>query len=202
MISSNMNELMKFKKGGKLLPVWIVLVMIATFSAKAHQFIPLSIETLIEQSHWVVQGRVIEKSCHWDEYGSIFTRITLDQVDVWKGESSGETFTFIQAGGTLGDVKMVATGEPNYQLREEVVVFLSRNKRGEGVSVGMAQGKFKTWLRKSDQELMAFNLFHGAPDPEAGAGVGAQASSWEEAVQKASGLTVTDLKQQVQSYEK
>lgn len=200
MIASNMSEFMKKKRGGRFLPVWMTLVMIATFSVKAHQFIPLSIETLIEQSHWVVQGRVVQKSCHWDEHGSIFTRITLDQVDVWKGESSGDTFTFIQAGGTLGDVQMVATGEPNYKLREEVVVFLSRNQRGEGVSVGMAQGKFKTWLRESDQELMAFNLFHGAPDPEVNSG--SAASSWEKAVQKANGLTVTDLKEQVQAYEK
>ena len=92
---------------------WIVT------NALSHQFLPLSIDQLVEESHWVVQGRVVEKSCHWDGQGRIFTQIKLDRVDVWKGESTGETFTFIQAGGTLGDIQMVATGEPNYQLREE-----------------------------------------------------------------------------------
>lgn len=165
--------------------------------ALSHQFIPLSIDQLVEESHWVVQGRVVEKSCHWDGQGRIFTQIKLDRVDVWKGESTGETFTFIQAGGTLGDIQMVATGEPTYQLREEVVVFLDKNQRGEGVSVGMAQGKFKTWLRESDQELMAFNLFHGAPQMDA-----STSSSWTLAQAKAQGLTVSELKERVVHYEK
>lgn len=170
---------------------WIVT------NALSHQFISLSIDQLVEESHWVVQGRVVEKSCHWDGQGRIFTQIKLDRVDVWKGESTGETFTFIQAGGTLGDIQMVATGEPIYQLREEVVVFLDKNQRGEGVSVGMAQGKFKTWLRENDQELMAFNLFHGAPPMDA-----STASAWTLAQAKAQGLTVTELKDRVVHYEK
>ncbi len=194
-----MSVIGKLLKGGLASLFGLGLMSSLTFSAGAHQFVPLSIERLIQESYWVVQGRVIEKSCHWDERGSIFTRITLDQTDVWKGESVSETFTFIQAGGTLGDLRMVAMGEPNYSLKEQVIVFLSRNQRGEGVSVGMAQGKFKVWLRESDQELMTYNLFHGAPEPDSGTG---SKSAWDTANQKAQGLTVRDLKERVIFYEK
>ena len=127
------------------------------FSAVALDSKPLSIDALAEEADRVVHGVVLSKSCQRDGQGRIFTRVQLRIDDVWKG--SHGTANIVHAGGVLGDEATIARSQEQYAIGEEIVAFIKMNGGGEGVTVGMSQGKF-TVIRRGEKTFV-FNPFHG-----------------------------------------
>jgi hypothetical protein len=127
-------------------------ILIAGFSlvaaAGATQIRPLSIEDLSGRAERIVHGRVLSKSVQRDSEGRIFTRVELTVIEHWRGAAEANRFTIVHAGGVLGERGLVVSGGEEFGIDEEVVVFVTLNGRGEGVCVGMAQGKFKVTGRQ------------------------------------------------------
>jgi hypothetical protein len=134
-------------------------------SLRAIQFTPLSIEQLTRESALVVRGTVLSKSCQRDSAGRIFTKVELEVAEVWKGTLLTNRFTVVHGGGILGDRKATVSGQVEYGIGEEVVAFLVLNQRGEGVTIGLAQGKFQITLEAGTGERLAHNLFYGESAP-------------------------------------
>jgi hypothetical protein len=130
-------------------------------SLRAIQFTPLSIEQLTKESTLVVRATVLSKSCQRDPAGRIFTKVELEVAEIWKGSLPTNRFTVVHGGGILGDRKATVSGQVEYALGEEVVAFLVLNHRGEGVTLGLAQGKFQIRQEAGTGERLAHNLFHG-----------------------------------------
>src|SRR5438034_741781 len=130
-------------------------------SLRAIQFTPLSIEQLAQESALIVQGTVLSKSCQRDSAGRIFTKVELGIAEVWKGSLATNRFTVVHGGGILGDRRATVSGQVEYELGEEVVAFLVFNHRGEGVTLGLAQGKFHIWKEAETGERLVHNLLHG-----------------------------------------
>lgn len=107
----------------------------------ATQFLPLPVDELTRAADVILQGEVVSRTCDRDSRGRLTTRIELAVSEVWKGPSA-EKLTVIQAGGTLGDQRQFVTGQPEYRIGEKVVAFLALNHAGEGVTLGLAHGKF------------------------------------------------------------
>ncbi len=82
---------------------------------------PLSIEQLTENSTLVVQGRVLSKSCQRDPAGRIYTRVSLQVAEVWKGSLPQNPFHIVHGGGILGDRKATVSGQVEFGIGEEVV---------------------------------------------------------------------------------
>src|SRR5947207_3049369 len=57
--------------------------------------------------------------------------------------------------------KATVSGQVEYGIGEEVVAFLVLNHRGEGVTLGLAQGKFHIGKEAETGERLVHNLFHG-----------------------------------------
>jgi hypothetical protein len=127
-------------------------------------FTPLSIETLGRDAQIVVQGTVASTTCQRDAQGRIYTRIELQISDVWKGAINGSPFVIVHGGGVLGDEQQRVSGQVHYRLGEEVVAFLIRNSRGEGVTLGLLQGKFHVWKDRASGEKFAVSPFHGSEE--------------------------------------
>ncbi|MFT4589893.1 MAG: hypothetical protein ACI9VS_003569 [Candidatus Binatia bacterium] len=158
--------------------------------ASGAQMVPLSLAQLTEQSQAIVRGTVSSKTCLEDERGRLVTRIRLSVVEVWKGQEVVGEFTIVQAGGTLGDRRVRVIGQPDFTIGEEVVAFLELNARGEGVVLGVCQGKFEVYQDVTGRKQVR-NIFHG------GATAG---SSSTQALQNKLGnrrLTLADLKRSV-----
>jgi hypothetical protein len=136
-------------------------------SLSALQTDPFSIEELALQCPLIVRGTVAAKSCLRDPEGRIYTRVELDLAEVWKGSVATNRITIVHGGGTVGDRRVVVSGQVDYAPGEEVVAFLVLNPRGEGVTRGLAQGKFHVWKDPLTGELLAHNPFHGHPGPGA-----------------------------------
>jgi hypothetical protein len=160
----------------------------------ATQFIPISVEEMTRRSELILAGKVLSKTCLSGERGMIYTRVELQVDDVWKGTLATNRYTVVQAGGVLGERKTVVNGQAQFVIGEEVVVFLVLNPAGEGITLGLAQGKFKVWTDAGSGVKLTRNLFHGGPDPAAFGGskqLQRVPSNWR--------LKLTDLRQQVQS---
>ena len=128
---------------------------------RAIQFTPLSIEQLTQESALVVQGTVQSRSCQRDSAGRIFTKVELAVAEIWKGSLRTNRFTVVHGGGILGDRKATVSGQVEYGIGEEVVAFLVFNQRGEGVTLGLAQGKFSIGTDAETGERFVHSPFHG-----------------------------------------
>jgi hypothetical protein len=139
----------------------LILICLISLSLQATIFVPLALEELAQRAEIILQGTVVSKACLKDPEGRIYTRIEFAVSEVWKGNLPTNTFAIVQAGGTVGDERTVVDGEATYEVGEELVSFLRLNQRGEGVSIGLCQGKFDVWKDSSTGEKFAYNLFHG-----------------------------------------
>ncbi len=169
--------------------MWLVLFAV-TLQAVATQFIPLSVEQLIEHSQLVLRGTVVSKTCQRNAEGRIFTKVELNVIEVWKGSATNR-YTIVQSGGTVGEDCALVPGQAVYDVGEEVVVFLALNERGEGVTLGLAHGKFKVWKDQAGEQTVQ-NIFHGRAPP------GEKTGFLPNAGHPKPRLALTELKRQVQ----
>ncbi len=182
------------------MPRFIVfLLVLGCFWANslAVQVVPLSIEELTTRSALIVRATVASKSCLRDDRGRIYTEIELQVSEVWKGAHAGSKLTVVQSGGTLGDQRVVVSGEVNYVPGEAVVAFLVLNPKGQAVTLALMQGKFELLKDVATGATLARNPFHGneAASPVAGGG----GSVTKSAVAAKPALTVEELKRRVQT---
>ena len=167
--------------------VFVAALLLFAFAAQATRMSPLSIEQLTAKADLVLHGTIASKTVQRDTEGRIYTSVQLKVADTWKGVPKANPFTIVQAGGVLGEEIAAVDGQEEFLFGEEVVVFLVVNERGQGVVIGLAQGKFKV-ATDADGEKVAHNVFHGVA-PETGS------RSNEKGKAR---LTVGQLKQRVQ----
>jgi hypothetical protein len=158
----------------------------------------LPIEELSKKADLVVLGTVSSKSCQRDESGRIYTKIELRVREVWKGATADSPFIIYQGGGTVGNERMVVSGEAEYVIGEEVVAFLVINARGQPITLALAQGKFHVWLDNQTGEKLAHNVFHGAPESARNAERLAPSGAAQKNAAQLKQLKLNDLKQKVQ----
>jgi hypothetical protein len=130
--------------------------------------IPMSVEELTARADLVLHATVLSQSAQYDPAGRLHTRVEVTVLEVWKGQRANDRFTIVLAGGTLGEHRVAVPGQADYRVGEEVVAFLRLNQRGEGVTVGLAQGKFEVWQDKASKQKQARNLFLGRAPAAAG----------------------------------
>ena len=131
---------------------------------------PLPVEELGQRADLILHGIVLSQTCLRSPAGRIYTRVEMQVSGVWKGTLTNQTMTVVHSGGTVGNLRQTVQGQVKYAVGEEVVAFLVINSRGEGVTLGLAQGKFHVWQDKRTGEKFAHNLFHGATERESPGG--------------------------------
>lgn len=141
----------------------IIALCLIPLLSRAVIMVPLAVEDLTQRADLVLHGTVASKACLKDSAGRIYTRIEFKVTEVWKGNLATNTFTIVHGGGTVGEERTEVDGEATYEIGEELVTFVRLNQRGEGVSIGLAQGKFNVWKDAATGEPFTHNLFHGKP---------------------------------------
>jgi hypothetical protein len=137
------------------------LVLLSCLTSRADQMIPLPIDKLSARAGLVLHGTVTSTTVRRDLAGRIYTAVDLRVEEVWKGSLTTNHFIVVHGGGVLGEEASVVSGEAEYAVGEELVCFLVLNQRGEGVSIGLSQGKFNVWKDPATGEKLAHNRFHG-----------------------------------------
>ncbi len=161
--------------------------------SRAEVVIPLPIESLATNAQLIVRGTVLSTTVLRDPEGRIYTRVDLAIAEIWKGLLATNRFTIVHGGGVLGEERSEVSGQASYEVGEEVVTFLQFNSRGEGVSIGLAQGKFQVWQDPVTGESLAQNRFHGRQSLPTGL-IAGPASPAHPIVPR---LTVQELRQRV-----
>jgi hypothetical protein len=139
------------------------LLCLTTPLLRALVVVPLSINDLTAKAALIVQGTVVSQSCQRDAEGRIYTKVELRIADVWKGTPSSNPLAIVHGGGILGEERVVVSGQVSYHIGEEVVAFLVINPRGEAVTLGLAQGKFRISKDSVTGKSFVHNPFHGGP---------------------------------------
>jgi hypothetical protein len=136
-------------------------LLVPLASLQADQMTPLAIEDLTAKAQLILHGNVLSTTVQRDPAGRIYTKIDLQVTEVWKGTLATNHFTIVHSGGVLGEEIATASGEVEYAVGEEVVAFLVINPQGEGVSIGLSQGKFQVSPDPATGEKLVHNRFHG-----------------------------------------
>jgi len=146
--------------------IWVCgwLAMIGS-GIQAHEMIPLNLDSLTETADWIVHGRVQSMECRKDAERGIYTLITLDAEEVLKGDLvQSSPVTVVHAGGVLGEQRVTVAMQVEFHLGEEIVAFLIKNERDEGVIIGLSQGKFEVFQPVGATQKMVRNPFYGRFD--------------------------------------
>jgi hypothetical protein len=101
----------------------------------------LSLESLIDRSPLIVEGRVSHFWVAWDQaHQYIWTHYDVAVTDSLRGANSDVTVS--EPGGTLDGVNQRFSGSIHYDVGEHVVLFLFRTPLGYWRTTGGSQGKF------------------------------------------------------------
>lgn len=143
----------------------IVIVATAAIAA-ASVVVPLSIEQLAGKSTRVVHGKVISKHSSWTRDHHLVTITEIAVAEALKG--AADTGVLVRTRGGLADgVGEQVSGEAQFVVGEEVVIFLhpSRVTDGSYSVIGLAQGKFTVTGSTAVQDLsgLGFAEAPGAP---------------------------------------
>ncbi len=112
---------------------------------------PADVESLTAAAQSVVHARVVSQESGWGARGAssglVFTRVTLQPVEWWKGGHAQRPFVVRLPGGSVDGVSQTVQGEASFSPREEVVLFLRKlGDEPDGTAVyevhALALGKF------------------------------------------------------------
>jgi hypothetical protein len=94
------------------------------------------IKKLSSGSEVIVTGKVTIKKSSWNESKTkIFTRATVQIEEHLKG-ADGESFVeIIYPGGEVGEIGEIYSHMPSFEEKEEVLVFLQKDKKDEEYKV-------------------------------------------------------------------
>lgn len=134
-----------------------VLVGGTALAARAAVLIRLTDAELVQHSSHVVAGTVTAVSTSWrdpdgDGVSQIWTTVELRVDQVLKGPSRvGDTLTFHQLGGRIGEVEFKIAGMPKFAQGDRELLFLMANLDNPKYTplVGFAQGRWK--IRTDDK---------------------------------------------------
>jgi hypothetical protein len=136
------------------------LVFVAVLALFAEALWPatvrrLTMDSLVSRSDRVIYGRVVGSRSAWDqETGTIWTHTDIQILDVAKG-SAGRTVTVSEPGGIVGQVGHYFPGVPQFELNQEVVLFLHSAAGNRLRVTGLRQGVYSVTRDSETHERIA-----------------------------------------------
>lgn len=127
----------------KLTFVLLSAILLAVPAAFGLSFVPVSDETLADQSAVIVRGRVLAASVHDSPRGTV-TEYRVEAIETFKGDvARGGVLAVRVPGGTLPDGRgRLIWGMPKMAAGEEALLFLRADGSGFRVAQ-MVQGVFR-----------------------------------------------------------
>lgn len=125
----------------KYLLILMIFLAIGAGESKATVMVKFSTADLTRRADNIVIGKVVEKHSAWnDDLTRIYTYATIEVERDIKGNSSKE-ITIREIGGIVGDIGQKIIGSAEYNVNENVVIFLKKDDENFR-TIGMMQGKF------------------------------------------------------------
>jgi hypothetical protein len=114
------------------------LLMVSSSSALLPTFTK---EELIQKSEAVLMGVITKINCAWaDDHSQIYTYVTLDVQDQFKGQPVGEEFVVQIPGGTVGEMTQWVSDTPRLSVGMRVVLHSFMQDNGYNWIYGWEKG--------------------------------------------------------------
>lgn len=111
--------------------------------ARATVLIPTDLGDLSQRARAIARGEVIDVRAQWtDDRRTIETLVTLATERYLKGDL-GPTVTFRVPGGTLGRFRNIVVGAPEFEVGQQVIVFLGASGPRVPYVLGLGQGVYR-----------------------------------------------------------
>jgi hypothetical protein len=108
------------------------LTLLAQFSKKELS----EIKKMSKGSDVIVTGKVTKQKSSWNSNKTrIFTEATLHVDEYIKGNKNGSSVVVTYPGGEVGSVGELYSHMPKFVNNEDVLVFLKKDKKGEGYKI-------------------------------------------------------------------
>jgi hypothetical protein len=123
---------------------FVVVIALATGSARATTVIPPEFAQLVGQADYVVRATVKNVSAEFrttPKGRAIFTRVELEVLETIVG-TPPQPLTLELLGGTVGEVTMRVEGVPLFHVGDEDILFVQANGRQFYPLVGIMHGKY------------------------------------------------------------
>jgi hypothetical protein len=99
---------------------------------------------MIAEAELIVEGKVVEVTSRWSENRTtIYTDVTLGDLNVVHGEVARDTLTLRFEGGEIDGFRVEVLGAPSFDLGERELLFVRANNVAVSPVVGVYQGRFK-----------------------------------------------------------
>jgi len=120
-----------------------LVICLAAGALSASTVIPMSLREISAHASRVAVGRIERIVSYKDaDTGRLQSRIEVTETRSLQGEPLG-TLTFEMAGGTLDDVRQWIAGFPQFQVGDQVALFLAETTGTPlGPTVGLWQGVY------------------------------------------------------------
>lgn len=117
--------------------------------------LPLTIERMATEAHWIVEGTVIDVRSDWNETRTtIYTTVVLNVERVHKGTYGDGVMTLRTLGGVVDDIGLSVEGGLVFQPDERVVLFLGQNLNAFFPTIGQSQGVFHVVTDENGNEVV------------------------------------------------
>lgn len=127
----------------KCIALSLSLLLVRAAASHATVVLPADLGDLVREARSVARGRVAAVAAQWsDDQRTIETLVTLDVETYLKGPL-GTSVQFRVPGGTLGRLRRVVVGAPEFEVGERVVIFLGAQGPGIPYVLGLNQGVFR-----------------------------------------------------------
>ena len=119
------------------------LLLLAAAEAPATQILARALPELASDAGLVVEGRVVAQRSFWNDARTrILTEVEIQVDQAHKGNGPPRV-SVVQMGGVIDGVRMSVHGSLDWQLDEEVLLFLEPSLPGRHRVAGFSQGKFE-----------------------------------------------------------
>jgi hypothetical protein len=147
----------------------IFLLILIPISLLSLTLAKASLEELTRESELVIRGTVRSVQSDWEsgERQAIHTNIEVTVEQYLKGNGKAEVVVR-QLGGQVGDIRQVIAGSPQFQVGEEVILFLVKHDKHYRIH-SIALGSFRIVSGEDQQKLVMNDLRNvNLIDPDTG----------------------------------
>lgn len=123
----------------------VVLAAVWPLDGRAMVEVERSFSQLVQMADVILVGTATDSRTEWgqgQQASTIFTVVTLENLDVIKGQAPGAPYEFRYVGGRLGDMVQYYEGMPQLQVGTRYLLFIAGETNLLFPTIGISQGVF------------------------------------------------------------
>lgn len=121
----------------------VLVLLFCAPALRATVLVPAEFREVVEGSHVIVHGRVLDVRPAWTADRRRIESIVTMQAGTYLKGGPGDTVTFRVPGGQIGRFKTFMVGAPEFRAGEEAILFLRAQGPGVAHVFGLNQGVFR-----------------------------------------------------------